>query len=627
MDTASQNFLEDSSRRTAVALSCAVWYVLGVSLLVVRVAGLARRSLAPFSLGCRLGHFARVCRRSLIDSASVAKELQKRRLTHAHGWIQYGVFAAFVVVGVTSIRIMQPSLRFHSCVQDVSVLVACFILLFLAAFPTVVTLTTLDVWSSMLAACIVMWASPLALERQHAAPSALLPFAAAMLLSMFNLNLRLNLLWVCALTASSCSSILFGYDRPLRGREGCAGGLSPFQNGTHVAMSGMIIAGCVTCIHRFIRLAAQYEMEACISRNELQAAHSVLRTVCDVVVELDSDFCLQVESPRLVDMLLLNSQRSLLGEDVRSFLASPQDRQKFTEQLSQACLDSAEQCAAFHVSMKDSSSIALVVEVYSMRFVTRGAQAAYFVGIREFTDSAPMFTKGSAAEAINGDGQHGYAPVVGFPPPARLADGSSEDSSDVNPDAPAGDVEFLIKAEAVGWIDVLTPDYTVRHTTPAFAQHLQADSEFLAALKPVQRLDFIEWAQLAYLDLLQEGSGSVHRRYGKRLHIRCSAPAAARGLRPQRTPPISALPRLDLTPPPGEQPHSQGVVRLVLQDIRARRRAPERPSTRGTPPVTPRTSLGSLQRPPGPEGRGPAGAAAEAAAEGPPPPAPVRLSL
>ncbi|CAK0796332.1 unnamed protein product, partial [Prorocentrum cordatum] len=568
MDTAPQNFSADGSRRTAVALSCAVWYVLGVSLLVVRVASLSRRSSAPFSLGRRLGHLARVCRRSLIHNASVAKELQERRLTRAHGWIEYGVFAALVVIVVISIRIVQPSPRFHSSVQDVSVLVPCFVVLFLAAFPAMVTLTTLDVWSSIIAACIVMWMSPFALEQQHAAPSALLPFSSMMLVSMFNLNLRLNLLWVCALTVSACSSILFGYEHPLRGREGCASGLSPSQNGTHIVMSGMIVAGSVICIHRFICLAAQYEIEACISRNELQAAHSVLRAVCDVVVELDSNLCLQVESPSLVDMLLLNSQRSLLGKDVRSFLASPQDRQKFTEQLSLAVLDDAGRCAAFHVCMKDGSGIALVVEVFSMRFVTRGAQAAYFVGIREFTDSAPMFTKGSAAEVIDGDRQDGYAPVVGSPPPATLADGSSQDSSDVDPDAPAGDVEFLIKAEAVGWIDVLTPGYTVRHTTPAFAQLLQAGSELLVALKlkPAQRVDFIEWVQGAYLDHLQEGSGPVHRRYGERLQIRCSAPAAARGMRPQRAPPISALLTLDLTPPPGEQPHGNGVVRIVLQD-------------------------------------------------------------
>ncbi|CAK0811394.1 unnamed protein product [Prorocentrum cordatum] len=92
-------------------------------------------------------------------------------------------------------------------------------------------------------------------------------------------------------------------------------------------------------------------------------------------------------------MLLLNPQRSLQGEDLRSFLASKQDREKFAEQMGWAWLsgkDIVGLSAAFHVSMKDGSSIPLDVEVFCVSFVNQDGHAVYFAGIREFTDSSPI---------------------------------------------------------------------------------------------------------------------------------------------------------------------------------------------------------------------------------------------
>merc|ERR1719424_1449290 len=164
---------------------------------------------------------------------------------------------------------------------------------------------------------------------------------------------------------------------------------------SRVLGSSFVFAISIAILNRSVSLVVQYEMEVHLSRNELKAARSVLRSVCDAVVELDSDFRLQDGSSQLVDMLLLNPQRLLLGEDLRLFLASDQDRQKFSEQMGRAWLLSEDSLAtglsaAFHVSMKDGSGIPLDVEVFCVRFVNREGRAAYFVGIREFTDTTPM---------------------------------------------------------------------------------------------------------------------------------------------------------------------------------------------------------------------------------------------
>ncbi|CAK0867174.1 unnamed protein product [Prorocentrum cordatum] len=607
MEPTSENFLHEGSRRTTVAFACAVWFVLGGIVLVVRVVSLVRHKSASCSVGRCLVHVVRFCRRSVslifsTDSGSVAEELQKMRLVRAHSWLMYGVLVASLVVLTASARAISPAPRFNSSVQDVSMMVGCFVVLFLVACPRVVTLSTLNVWSSTVAVCITMYGSPFAIEASYAASSAPICFTSMMVLCLFNLNVRLNAFWLLVLTATLCSSILCGTVEPL---TACDFEARRVHYSVQICMAGLMLTACVICVHKYICLAAQHEMEARISRNGLQAARSVLRGVCDAVVELNSEFCLQDESPQLVDMLLLNSQRSLLGKDVRSFLASEQDRQKFTEQMGRSWDQSDDEVglsAAFHVSMKDSSSVPLVVEVFSVLFVNRDAQAAYFVGIREFTDISPILTLGSAAQVRSCVRHRAAAPEAVSWAPAAPALDSTQDSSD-------GSSEFLIECEAIGWIDILTADYTVRHASPAFAKHLEANSEFLPALKPRARAGFTRWIQQAWFDLLEEAPDSGGKLYSERLHIRCSARAATSGTRRTRRL-LSAYVRIDLTPPPGGQPHGKGVVRIVLQDLQIDTRAP-RILSKGTPPATPRASL---ER--GPPGRVQRPEAEEAAAEG-----------
>ncbi|CAK0896034.1 unnamed protein product [Prorocentrum cordatum] len=592
MVTVSQNFLEEGSRRTMVALSCAVWFVFGGFVLLVRVVSLARRKSVSYSLGRCFVSLVGQCRRSVFllfstPGGSVADELRKRRLVRAHSWLPYGVLVASIVVLTVFVRALSPGPRFNSSVQDAFMIAGCFIVLFLAACPSFVTLSTLSVWSSILAACITMWISPFAIEPAHAAESSLMPFAAMMVLCVFNLNVRLNVFWLLVLTASACSSVLGGTSDSLKDCDFETKRMRCFM---HIAISGTMFTACVICLYRHIYLAAQYEMEARISRNELQAARSVLRGVCDAVVELDGDFRLQDGSPQLIDLLLLNSQRSLLGEDFRSFLASEQDRQKFTEQMGRSWNqgDDAGLSAAFHVSMKDSSSIPLVVEVFSVIFVNRGGQVAYFVGIREFTDISPILTMGSAAEVRHGNFHRGAGPESASLARARAtpASNSIQDSSNVNSDA----LEFLNEAEAVGWIDIATAGYTVRHASPVFAQHLDVGSDFLDTLKPYPRSEFIIWAQRALLDLLDQGSDAAHRQYSEKLHMKCSARAATSGKRRSRRL-VSAFVRLDLTPPPDGQRHGAAVMRIVLQDLRVDAARASSAVSKGTPRAAPRASL------------------------------------
>ncbi|CAK0815491.1 unnamed protein product [Prorocentrum cordatum] len=611
MEAAPQNYSEEGTRRTAFTSMCALWFVLGSCVLLVRMARQARRA----SVASYLGQLAGLCRgavRLLAGSAGgpaakqVAQELQKRRLVRAHASLPYVCAAIQGVLTLGLVRSAHVASRPNSVVQDICLMVCSYIFLFLWAFPQSLTSRTLDAWSCLVVAVLVLYVSPFASEEAFAASSSLLPFAATLVMCSFNMNGRLNFIWLLAVSLSICSTIYFGFESPLR-NEDC---LPPrAQRASQVLTATCVFAIVIAFFHTSVYRVVQYDIEANISRNELKAARSVLRSVCDAVVELDSDFRLQDGSSELVDMLLLNPLRNFIGEDLRQFLASQQDREKFSAQMRKAGLlseDAVGLSAAFHVAMKDSSSIPLDVEVFCVSFVNREGRAAYFVGIREFTDTAPML-RGSAPETTRRGGRRAgprNACTARLSPLAALADPtaalSGQASSDTLSEAssPHGSWEDLgAEAELVAWVDVLTPGYSVRLETPAFAQYVDAPGELLAAVRRSQHEELITWVQEAYLALLQEGADPAPREYHRRLHLR--SPAQQRGAHGSRgpRPMLSALLRLDLALPSDGQDHGRGVVRIVLWDLlrgRRGRRGARKLSSCGTPPAIARAASGQL---------------------------------
>ncbi|CAK0908431.1 unnamed protein product [Prorocentrum cordatum] len=499
-----------------------------------------------------------------------------RRLLRAKAWLQYGNLAVAIILGsvLINFRTTQPGPRKNSAVQDVNLLVVSFVTLFVWAFPQSLTLRTLDVWSSLVMFCIALASSPLAMGGSHVN---LLTWSATMLVCLFNMNIRLNLVWVCGVTMSSCSAIMFGVEDPLR-TVACVPSRMDMISGELTV--GIVFAMFIFLFHRSHSLGVWYEMEAHFSRNELKAARSVLRSVCDAVVELDSDFRLQDEATHLVNLLLLNPHRNLLGQDLRSFLATDEDRRKFSQQMSRTWLDSEDALdaglsSAFHVSMRDSSSIPLDVEVISVRFMNREREVAYFVGIREFTDTCPM-VRDTTPRAWPSDGRGGpqVLPLEDFGPldiPAEDLSHSSEEPSSVNSEAFSWDREAPFEAAPAAWIDVLSPTFSVRHCTPGFSQCVDTGraGELLPAVRRSHQSDFVGWMQEAYCSLVSEGSSGAPVQYDRWLHFRPPAPqrgaaGQARSARPRRV--LSARLRLDLAPPPSPHHRGRGVVRILLEE-------------------------------------------------------------
>ncbi|CAK0840420.1 unnamed protein product [Prorocentrum cordatum] len=613
MEAAAVNYSDEEPggiRRKVFFLTTALWFLLCGCVLVLRAASLARhrspgRSVASLSEGLaalwrRAGPWLFVGAADGPSAKQVEWELQKRRLVRAHASVPYATVAVAIVLVMALQRATRPVPRRNSATQDVCLMVVCFTILGMWAFPRIVTLRSLDMFSSIIVAGVAVGHSPVGQSATEASIYTLLPFAATMLACLLNMNIRLNIVWLCVTTISVCSSIMSGSD------EDCLP--ARMDRISHILAAVAIFAMLVVFLHISASLVAQYENEAHTSRNELKAARSVLRCVCDAVVELDSDFRLQDGSPELVDMLLLNPQRPILGEYLTSHLATDQDRQKFSEQMARAWLlseDAVSLSAAFHVAMKDSSSIPLDVEMFCMRFVNREGHPAYFVGIREFTDTCPMLREdttrmrhggrlGRLQRASSAD-SGGSVPAMGGSVPS--SQGSSVNSEDASLDS-----DGLSKEDPMVWVDVLSPNCTVQHETSTFAQHVDSREGFLNAMRPSQRHGFIDWAQASWCMLLEDGPGPAQLQYPTRIHFKPSTDQSGLARRMQTRQGLSALLGLDLAPPPDGRPRGRGVVRVVLREAElggaaagASRRRPRRSS--GTPQAIAEAASGRLEPP------------------------------
>ncbi|CAK0806359.1 unnamed protein product [Prorocentrum cordatum] len=533
----------------------------------------------------------------------VDAELQKRRLVRAKTLLPYGVLALACVIALMLVRATNPEPRRNSLVQDVCTAVIAISTLLVWAVPRALTLRILNTWSTIVVVTMAVNVSAAGMGHYSASPL-LLSFGSVIVISLLNMNLWLNLAWLCSISLAICSAIVFDSESSDASEHECRS--QPRIDIVFEVFAATLVFGIfIALFHQLVRLAVRCEIEARSSRTELKAARSVLSGVCDAVVELDSDFRLQDGSPQLVDMLLLNPQRSLLGEDLRSFLASEKDRQKFSEQMGKASLLSEDELAtglsaAFHVSMRDSSSIPLDAEVFSVRFVNREGKAAYFVGIREFTDTSPML-RGDAPEVrhrgqtsgLPGAPRRGGSSLASAP--RDDASHCSQDSWSVHSGASSWDGEALLDEEPAAWIDVLSPRCPVKHCTPAFAQWVDTrGGELLAAMQRSQRPEFTSWSQEAYRALLhaqeapEDGSGPAHLEYRRRLFFKSPARRAAEPAGSARAKcVISTTLRLDLARPPDQQDHGPGVVRILLQDPKLGS-APKAPKAPPPPPSQPR---------------------------------------
>lgn len=140
------------------------------------------------------------------------------------------------------------------------------------------------------------------------------------------------------------------------------------------------------------------ELEAVVSSNEHLAVRSLLDTMCDAVVELDSSFSLVVHSPALSTMLMHGEGMSLQGMQFQRFMQSEQDRVQFENVLHASQSSGTRATTVCHSSLRDSMGNMLPIEIFHVPLVIHGHHFTHLIGIRENSDG----TAGRQVEDVEG---------------------------------------------------------------------------------------------------------------------------------------------------------------------------------------------------------------------------------
>ncbi|CAJ1349523.1 unnamed protein product [Effrenium voratum] len=137
--------------------------------------------------------------------------------------------------------------------------------------------------------------------------------------------------------------------------------------------------------------------------SELQGATSLLRHICDAVIEVDADLRLTKHSKELANMLLRHRPGgSLEGVSFTDFM-TPADAQNFSKLLEAQLAGKAEdfESNVFHTRLVDSCSSQFRVETFQVRYERWDGQVCSLIGLRDFTDQGCL-----AANVINDMREH-----------------------------------------------------------------------------------------------------------------------------------------------------------------------------------------------------------------------------
>jgi len=504
-------------------------------------------------------------------SDAACQELEKKKLKLAKQILGHANFGGMVCIAAHWSGLPTSFLQ-RGCSLANSAL-----LLVLWVAPSVVTQKSIDWIYSAMMASLTFAVSPLAVYADTVLIYSNATWIAAVGFSLMNLKPWLNACWIFAMSAMACFSLAVG---ELHSDE--CGSTNHFRLALQLLTMSVVTVLCLVVVDTLLHQLTQLELDAASSRNELAAAQSVLRSVCDVVVELDDALRLRKDSPELRSMLFLNQSRSLQHEDVRIFLASAEDGAKFHEHATSTGQPGGELprlSVAFHVSMRDSAGITLAVEVFVVRFLIREGQQAYLVGIREQTDSE--IRGGSCQRASRrGSGPAAWAPMITSGMLRKKVAEQASEAGLVRSNSSSSDgsssAEVFQSAELNAWVDLLSPDWKIASVTDALQMCIGlADEEvdFLPLVAVDQRDRLITFVQHAHFHSRDRDAPAT---FGEPISF-CTVYTQRLNLR------LRASLRLDWCPPPGQTPQATHVVRLSLGElcwlsgsrrVRRRRRAP-----------------------------------------------------
>jgi len=148
------------------------------------------------------------------------------------------------------------------------------------------------------------------------------------------------------------------------------------------------LTGCVHLAESSSRTHIRRALETSATKEALLAASALLRSYCDVIVEVDEEGLVASPCPALSSFLLHGTDRNLQGLRFDELLLHEEDKQLFLSMLQMSSLSNTGMAEAIHVRVRDGNGNILHLELLCFQFRHLDDQLRYMVGLREFSDAS-----------------------------------------------------------------------------------------------------------------------------------------------------------------------------------------------------------------------------------------------
>ncbi|CAK0894565.1 unnamed protein product, partial [Prorocentrum cordatum] len=325
--------------------------------------------------------------KSSLAAQKVVELIELRRVQMFRSFLRPMCGLCFCLASGALVMIIRGGSRWGSQATDLAFFCLYIGLIALSCKSHWLHVRSLNFWTSAMMCCLLVAVSPLAIE-----------FTTLPIVFVYTLGLRLILslcmrpplflLWKAVYLMVVSVHFIPYVTAPHEG-EG------KFTNWTHHTIIPSEVIACIAEVsfsfaaHTVMKAEAWQTVQARTSHSGLEAARSLLGTICDAVVELDADLRLTVHCPGLATMLLRSPHLSLTGTTLDKYMASEDDRERFNSHLQVPVHETGAIADAFHLNLRDSCGSAISAELFHVCFrdcLTGLPQ--HLVGLREHSDLA-----------------------------------------------------------------------------------------------------------------------------------------------------------------------------------------------------------------------------------------------
>lgn len=353
-----------------------------------RLATLAFKSMQPHLVRCRLGPAEE-------KEPAIARELDLElgRLRVLFAKLFFAIMASIAMI--LSLMSLHTALR-HAMVetltQQVSVPLFCIVVTCPAVMPRLVSVRTLDMWHWIIQLITLVAVSPWIIGKDIHLFHQVAPFAAGLSFASCAVNLKIRVSFFANLM--NAAFVLWAEHVVGEGQAG-----NEFKTRTMMILVGKIVGfiGIESCL-------IYYAMDTNDSKFKRSAMLSLLRMVCDAVVNLDDEGRMTEHDVSLSTMLFLGADRSLAGERFAQYIRCGEDVERFA-----AAVETSDRSgpSLLHIRLRDAWGSYIKAQLFVVPFRSGRGKRRFVVGLKE--DCEDLGMPGSVPDPAE-DGQVSRTP-------------------------------------------------------------------------------------------------------------------------------------------------------------------------------------------------------------------------